>query len=210
MGIFDLFKKKIENQQLNESLYNCLFADDPKYFSDMRDIECISWIFSDRIPEIQKLNDWAKDDTIESRLRFLCLYSALKRNLKIDKKIYFGTILEVPVNNGYDILAFYSDKKARYYNFSGAAVIYENGNLNIDSVIDKVNKISIKVCDEIGPWEGGRLPRPNGSTARFTYLMSDGIYFGNGPISELSKDPMGSAILISGAEIMKILINTKK
>lgn len=207
MGIFDLLKKKTQTQQLNEKLYNCLFADDPKYFSDMSDIECISWIYSGLIPENKELVDWAKDETIESRLRFLCLYSALKRNIKIDEKIYFGTILEVPINNGYDIIAFYSDKKARYYNYSGAAVIYENGNLNIDSVIDRVNNISIKVCNEIGPWEGDRLPRPRGSTARFTYLMSDGIYFGNGHISELSKDPMGSAILISGAEIMKLLID---
>lgn len=210
MGIFDIFKKKTVISPLNDVLYNCLFADNSEYFKAMNDNECISWIYKGQKPSSEQLEMWANDESIESRIRFLNLYSAMKIGLKIQRKLYFGTVLEIPMHGGYDILAFYSDKSARYYNYSGSSIIYENGNDAIENAVNKANEISIKVCNVIGPWDGKRLDRPTGSIARFTYLMSDGLYFGNGPLPEISKDPMGSAIMISGAELMHVMIEQSK
>jgi hypothetical protein len=215
MGLFSA-KKQIKaannsNEFLaNDILYNSLFADDIKYYTEMSDHPAISWINKNETITKRALMDIVNDDKAESRIKFLSAYYALKKSVKIDEKIYFGTILEVPVNGKYDILAFYSDLTARYYNHGNNVIVYEGGKSDIDKIIDETNSVSKAVCRVIGPWEDKRLPRPTGDTTRFTYLMSDGLYFGQGPIDEMSKDEMGSAILGSGANLMSQLISLCK
>lgn len=203
------FKRKEKNEAslLNDDLYNALFADDPDDFIKLKDQPAISWIYENRTPALDELELLAEDPSVESRIRFLSLYTALQRGLKINRKVYLGTIMEVPMDRGYDVLAFYSDKRARYYNYSGKAIIYEGGRDTIDDSIEKANSVSIQVCNRIGPWDKERLPRPEGNIWRFSFLVSDGLYFGQGPMNALNKDEMAGAMIRSGAEVMKALMD---
>jgi hypothetical protein len=203
------FKRKEKNDTsiLNDDLYNALFADDPDDFIQLKDHPAISWIYENRTPALAELELLAEDQSVESRIRFLALYTALQRGLKISRKVYLGTIMEVPMDRGYDVLAFYSDKRARYYNYSGKAVIYEGGRDAIDDSIEKANSVSIQVCNRIGPWDKKRLPKPNGNIWRFSFLVSDGLYFGQGPMNALNTDELAAAMIRSGAEVMKTLTN---
>jgi len=207
--MFNLFKRKktSDTTVLNDDLYNSLFADDPDNFIKMRDNKAISWIYDNRKPVIEELESIAIDKSVESRIKFLSLYTALKHGLKINKKIYFGTILEVPMEGGYDVLAFYSDRTARYYNYSGKAIIYEGGRINVDNTIEKANSAAIQVCNILEPWEKERLPRPKGDAIRISFLVSDGLYFGNSSIKTIGNDQMASAMFGNGAEVMKALLN---
>jgi hypothetical protein len=207
--MWNIFKRKgkSDTAALDEDLYNSLFADDPDDFIDMKDHKAISWIYEDRTPTINELDSIANDDSIESRIRFLALYTALQFGLKISKKIYFGTIMEVPVEGGYDVLSYYSDLTARYYNFSGRAIIYEGGKTIVDNCIQKANSVAIQVCNVLEPWEKERLPRPKGGVIRISFLVSDGLYFGNSSIKTIGNDQMASAIFGNGANIMKALLN---
>ena len=207
--MWNLFKRKEQNDTatLDENLYNTLFADDPYDFIKMKSHKAISWIYADRTPTIDELESIANDNSIESRLRFLALYTALDFGLTISKKIYFGTIMEVPVKGGYDVLAYYSDKTARYYNFSGTSIIYEGGKTVIDNCIEKANSAAIQVCNVLEPWEKERLPRPRGDVFRISFLVSDGLYFGNSSIKEIGNDQTVSTIFRNGVEVMKALVN---
>ena len=51
------------------------------------------------------------------------------------KRLY-GVVLEVPIDAGLDLLAAYEDRTARYYNHSGAAVIWERPDGRLDSAVD--------------------------------------------------------------------------
>ena len=207
--MWNLFKRKEKNDNttLTDDLYDSLFADDPDVFTKLKDHPAISWIYENKTPTIEELEVLAENQSEESRIRFLSLYTALQRGLKINKKVYLGTIMEVPVNRGYDGLAFYSDKRARYYNYSGKAIIYEGGRDTIDDAIERANSVSIQVCNRIGPWDKERLAKPNGNIWRFTFLISDGLYFGQGPLDALNNDEMAAAMIRSGSEVMKALTN---
>jgi len=207
--MWNLFKRKgkSDTAALDEDLYNSLFADDPDDFIDMKGHKAISWIYEDRTPTIDELESIANDNSIESRIRFLALYTALEFGLAIGKKIYFGTIMEVPVEGGYDVLAYYSDLTARYYNYSGKAIIYEGGKPFVDNCIEKANSVAIQVCNVLGPWEKERLPRPRGDVFRISFLVSDGLYFGNSSIKEIGNDQAVSTIFRNGVEVMKALVN---
>jgi hypothetical protein len=207
--MWNLFKRKgkSDTAALDEDLYNSLFADDPDDFMKMKGHKAISWIYEDRTPTIDELESIANDNSIESRIRFLALYTALEFGLTISKKIYFGTIMEVPVEGGYDVLAYYSDLTARYYNYSGRAIIYEGGKAFVDNCIEKANSVAIQVCNVLGPWEKERLPRPRGDIFRISFLVSDGLYFGNSSIKEIGNDQAVSTIFRNGVEVMKALVN---
>ncbi len=192
---------------LNDDLYNSLFADNPNLFVPLKEHRAISWIYANITPTINELETISEDQTIESRLKFLALNTALNRGTRIQKKIYFGTIMEVPVNGKYDVLAYYSDRRARYYNHSGKGVVYEGGRDAVDAAIDRAIAASVQICNLIGPWEKPRLPKPAGDLWRFSFLLSDGLYFGQGPMKALESDQMASAMLSSGAEVMQSLIN---
>jgi hypothetical protein len=115
--------------------------------------------------------------------------------------------MEVPVEGGYDVLAYYSDLTARYYNYSGKAIIYEGGKPFVDNCIEKANSVAIQVCNVLGPWEKERLPRPRGDVFRISFLVSDGLYFGNSSIKEIGNDQAVSTIFRNGVEVMKALVN---
>ena len=191
---------------LDRVLYNCLFADDQRFFENMKDLEALSWIYAGEQASLERIRRICTDEGIESRVKFLAAHTALQQGIALEEKLYFGSILEVPMGGGYDILAFYADSRARYYNHAGSAIIYEGGIADVDAAIAKTNEVSKAICQVIGPWEGPRLEPPTGTLARFTYLNSDGLYFGQGPVAEMSKDRMGSVILGSGAELMSTLI----
>lgn len=209
MKLSNLFKRKEKSNVvvLDDVLYNSLFADNPDNFINLKDHKAISWIYENRIPTIDELENVAIDNSVESRLKFLALYTALKQGLKIRTKTYFGTVLEVPMEGGYDVLAFYSDLRARYYNYSGKAVIYEGGRSNVDDTIASANLVSIQVCNALGPWEKERLAKPKGDVIRISFLVSDGLYFGNSSIKTIGNDQMASAIFGKGAEVMKALLS---
>jgi hypothetical protein len=209
MKLSNLFKRKEKGNivVLDDVLYNSLFADNPDNFTNLKEHKAISWIYESKTPTIDELENIANDNSVESRLKFLALYTALRQGLKIPHKTYFGTVLEVPMEGGYDVLAFYSDSRARYYNYSGKAVIYEGGRADVDDTIANANSMAIQVCNVLAPWEKERLPKPKGDVIRISFLVSDGLYFGNSSIKTIGNDQMASAIFGKGAEVMKALLS---
>ncbi|MEO7522637.1 MAG: hypothetical protein ABIT58_01005 [Ferruginibacter sp.] len=66
---------------------------------------------------------------------------------------------------------------------------------------------SENVLKQIGPWDGERMPAPTGENVRLNFLVSDGIYFGQGPFNVLEKDKMGGPALKSAAKLMNFMID---
>lgn len=46
-------------------------------------------------------------------------------------------------------------------------------------------------------------PHPTKGTARITFLVSDGLYFGEGPMDIIFNDPLASPALTSATELMQ-------
>jgi hypothetical protein len=63
------------------------------------------------------------------------------------------------------------------------------------------------LVEQIGPWEGERRPPPTAGNARLTFLVSDGLYFGEGPFDVLARDPMGGPVIDRAAKLMTFLID---
>jgi hypothetical protein len=122
------------------------------------------------------------------------------------QKQLLGVVVEVGMPKGLDLLAAYADHHSRYYNFSGAGIVWERPNDTLDSSIDEVLTKGSAVVLMIGPWQEVRPPAPGAGQARINLLTPSGLHFGEGPLDILSKDPMGGAVLASAVRLMQKMI----
>jgi hypothetical protein len=123
-----------------------------------------------------------------------------------DARRVLGVVLEVGMKSGVDLLAAYADHTARYYNYSGAAVVWEaasDGEVNqrIDDLLDAATR----VIPLIGPWDGPRRPPPGKDVVRLNMLTPAGLHFGEGPAKLIGRDKMAGPVLKAGTLLMKRL-----
>jgi len=119
-------------------------------------------------------------------------------------------IVEVGMKDGVDLIVGYSDHHARYYNYSGAAIIWEKPDSTLDASIDVLLQAGQAVVRAIGPWKESRPPAPRTGNARINLLTPSGLHFGEGPYDALWKDPMGRPLLAAAYRLMHELIELTK
>jgi hypothetical protein len=218
MGIFNFFKKNPSQIKLStiepykdsstNSIYNLLFCDNlnlykekiQKPYSYPFDI-----IFSDSssILDLQKI---IEDKDSEPRIKILAYNKQLVSGQKPNKKELLGVIVEIGLDNGLDVLASFKDGTARYINQTGKVLVWETTN---DEVANKIKNelfaTSENIVKQIGVWDKPRLTNPTKGNIRITFLVSDGLYFGEGPMNVLFSDPMASPALTKATELMQFL-----
>ncbi|UOQ72994.1 hypothetical protein [Hymenobacter cellulosilyticus] len=109
----------------------------PASDSDLRTVEPWSWFAAaqqaqaqqDAVTAEQALRRVLATAGLESR-HYLQAWQAL-RELGVTPpadtaKQVLGVVVEVSLEQGLDLLAAYADGSARYYNYSGAGVVWEN------------------------------------------------------------------------------------
>ncbi len=125
-------------------------------------------------------------------------------------KQILGVVAELPMPQGFDLVAAYADRSARYWNFSGAGVVWEHPDSSLDSTIDNLLESSKQVVAQIGPWNKGRPGPPPPGQLRLSFLTPSGLHFGQGPASVLSHDPFGARVLQGVVVLMRALMAKAK
>jgi hypothetical protein len=120
-------------------------------------------------------------------------------------KVLMGAVLEVPMEGGLDLLAAYPEHTARYYNYSGAGVVWEHPDGSLDSTIDALLQSGNKVLQVIGPWEKPRPPAPPPGQVRMSFLAPLGLHFGQGPFQALAADPLAKPVIDAATALMQQL-----
>ncbi len=73
----------------------------------------------------------------------------------------------------------------------------------------EVIRASLPVVEAIGPWDGTRLPPPGPDKLRLSFLVSDGLYFGEGPIDVMQQDPMAAPLFTAATTLLTKIVNLK-
>jgi hypothetical protein len=126
------------------------------------------------------------------------------------EKEMLGVVVEVGMPKGLDLLAAYADHRARYFNYSGAGILWERPDDSLDSAVDDLLTAGSAVVQEIKPWEQVRPPEPTKGNVRINLLTPSGLHIGQGPTEALNLDPMGGPILASSFRLMQKLMELKK
>jgi hypothetical protein len=210
MGLFNFLKKatKPYKDTSVNLIYELLFCDDldlyKKHNNQPYDYPW-SILFSDLYNDTD-LYKIIKDNDAGSRTKILAYNKLLNNGGKIDKKELLAVIVEVGLENGLDVLASFKDGTARYINQTGKILIWETTNEISNNLTNNIFSNGSIVINKIGPWDQPRRPNPEKGTVRITFLVSDGLYFGEGPINVLFSDPLAGPTLSSATELMKYLM----
>jgi hypothetical protein len=73
--------------------------------------------------------------------------------------------------------------------------------------VERLLKASQNLVDQIGPWDQPRLPPPVPGNVRFTFLVSDGLYLGDGPRSAMQSDALGAPVLQAATELLQVVVD---
>jgi hypothetical protein len=119
-----------------------------------------------------------------------------------------GVVAEMPVHSAHDLLAAYHDGTARYLNYSGKVVIWEDpGVAEIRSAIDDWLATGQVIANAIGPWERSALPPLPVGHVRVMTLTPAGPRFGQGPAAGLSEDPIAGSFLTAATKLMQLILS---
>lgn len=196
-----------KNEAINK-LYEMLFCDTPQLFKNSTQANT-QYPWNILLAESLNSSDLLKitqDPSIESRMKLLAYNQLRNHENKIQNKELLGVVIEVALEEGLDVLAAYNDGSARYINFSEKVIMLEDVQDQSNQLIQDLLEKSIQVINQIGPWNQDRLPFPDTGQVRLSFLVSDGLYFGQGPINQLFQDPMGGPVLEAASQLMSYLI----
>ena len=198
--------------EARDFVYNLLFCDDRALFAPKDGKKAkgaLATILSEK-PTALELRTIAQDALQEGRLRALAFNRLREMRVLVPARILLGTIVEVALTEGLDTLAVYSDGSVRYINHAGGVSIFEGkGARPVAEKVDAMLEASDKIIENIGPWDKPRRPPPAGNMMRLTFLVSDGLYFGEGPFGTLAKDPMSAPLVKAATELLVAVADMK-
>ncbi len=199
-------------QSYTNNLYNLLFCDDLDLFKneDNTKNEGI-WpsLLADH-PDKTVLRKIAYEKANEGRVRALAYNRLRAAGEEVPPKKVFGVIVEVRLKQGLDVLASFAEGGVRYLNQSGKIVIFEGDGNPVEGLAKELVAVSHPVVNRIGPWEKQRLPPPKLGNVRMTFLVSDGLYFGEGTFEALQHDEMAGPVLAKATELLQRAVEIAK
>lgn len=221
MGLFSFLKRSSSQQNTStgpytdegiNNIYSLLFCDNIELFKSLaQTAEYPFNIIFAAHATVEELTKIAEDTSVESRVRVLAYNKLLSVGYKPAPKQLLAVIVEVGLEDGLDVLACFKDGRARYINQSGALIIWETAD---DRSTELSNTLFLRAHEIVnrlgGPWAEPRRPYPKKGTMRISFLASDGLYFGEGPIDMMFNDAMAGPAIATATEFMTYLIEKSK
>lgn len=219
MGLFSFLKKSTTQVQTLSStepyknsstnyMYNLLFCDNLNLYKQNTQ-QPYTYPFDILFSETSSVTDLQKiidDKNSDPRIKILAYNKLLAGGHKSTRKELLAVIIEVGLDEGLDVLASFNNGTARYINHTEKILVWETTD---DEAANKItNELfasSQNIVNQIGAWDKPRRPNPTKGNVRITFLVSDGLYFGEGPMHVLFNDPMASPALNKATELMQYL-----
>ncbi len=189
-------------------IYQLLFCDRPDLFKEHYSgnvEEPWSTLFNTNA-DPAALRKIAEDEQQESRVRTLAFNALRTAGQATPPKEYLGTIIEVSLPDGLDTMAVFADGGARYINYSGKVIVVEGKPNPFDDEFNAVVEASKPIVAAIGPWDKERLPPPAEGNIRLTFLVSDGLYFGEGPMEVMQQQPIAAPLISAATKLLVKLV----
>jgi len=200
------FYQPYKNSGLNQ-LYNLLFCDNFSLLTNGDGlVGPLVEVLSDT-PDREELERIGNDLRVESRVRALAFRRLQAMNVSVPSGRLLGVIIEWPQTSGLDVLAAFPDGRVRYINHSEKLATLDLSPPNLVEQADELLRVSQCIVDRSGPWGRPRLPPPNGDLIRMNFLVSDGLYFGQGSYGALMEDQFAPPVINAAMLVLHTLID---
>jgi len=194
------------------AIYDLLFCDNIAFYQkSIPSPRTYPWdiVLADSSGE-SDLRKIINDPALESRIKLLAYHILSTQGKKSVDRILLGVVVELGLDEGLDVLAAYRDGTARYINYTGHMIIWETYNDESIVITKQLFEASGKIVSQIGPWNKPRRAFPAKGDLRISFLVSDGLYFGEGPINTLFKDQLAAPALTAATSMLQYITNKSK
>lgn len=200
------FYRPYKNPGINQ-LYNLLFCDNFSLFAsgDALDGPLVE-VLSDT-PDRDVLERIGNDLDVESRVRALAFRRLQAMKMPVPSGRLLGVIIEWPQADGLDVLAAFPDGRLRYINHAEKLAIFDSASPDLIEQADELLRVSQHIVNRSGPWGRPRLPPPQGDLIRMNFLVSDGLYFGQGSHSALMEDAFAPPVINGAMRLLHMLVD---
>jgi hypothetical protein len=190
-------------------IYELLFCDDIELYRGMNTAHDVyPWnILFDEYADNDKLRGVLHDPALETRPKILAARVLAENGVVEPVRRVMGVVVEAGLPDGLDVLAAYEDGTARYINFSEKIIIWDTPTPESEAFITSLFNTGVAVVNNIGPWDHPRKPAPASGTIRLNFLVSDGLYFGEGLFDVLQADSLGGPVIAAAVKLMSYLIH---
>lgn len=184
-------------------IYNGLFCDDAQLLMPAEGAAPSAWqrALTGGPAFAGALRRLAEDSSGEARVRALALRQLQAQGHTVPARQLLGVVVEVPLESGLDTLAAYADGSARFIHGSGRMSFVEGPDSPVQPVVQRLLTASQAVVNVIGPTDQPRRPAPR-RNVRMSFIVSDGLYFGEGPMEVLMADEMAGPVLRSAVNLL--------
>ncbi|MCC6752884.1 MAG: hypothetical protein IT266_02750 [Saprospiraceae bacterium] len=193
-------------------IYNLIFCDDLALYRSSADLPGVQpWktLFQQPTP-MDALQALAFDEHLAPRARLLAYHRLRTEGYPPGGPELLGVVVEVGLDAGLDVLASFADGTARYIHGTGRMVLWETSDDHSAALTEQLFAQSEHIIEQIGPWDQARRPFPANGTTRLSFLVSDGLYFGEAPTQALFNDPMAAPALLTATRLMQYLTGIAK
>jgi len=122
-----------------------------------------------------------------------------------------GVVVEFNMpDKGLDIVAAYADHTARYWNYSGAGIVWEIRDPEIDKLVVDLLNAGQEIMKRIGAEPRESLPIPTPGKLRIFLMAYDGSSFGEGLYDQLIQDQMGNYAINASYNLMMGLMKMQE
>lgn len=190
------------------SIYNMLFCDLPALFEPEAAGVPARWkaTLQAEPADRETLRALAENAGHDGRVRALAYRRLRVSGATVPRGVLLGVITEVGLPQGLDTLAAFSEGGVRYLNFSGKMVFVEGAVPQTRELLPRLFAAAQVAVDTLKPLAAARRAPPANGFIRFTFLTSDGMYFGEGPIEAMASDGMGGPIVRYATELMQTVV----
>lgn len=120
-----------------------------------------------------------------------------------EAKRVLGVVIEVPMEDGLDVLAAYEDETVRFIHHMGSVIVVDSPVPAVSAAVKSLLEASRRVVAVIGPHDGPRFPAPTGGMVRLSFLTPSGLHFGQGPMEVFFRDGMAGPVLGAATALMQ-------
>lgn len=184
-------------------VYNLLCCDDAGLFKTTDD--ATRSLFADGT-EPKVVRAIADDRDEESRVRMLA-YNWLHENAQpVPPKETLGVVIEVPLEQGLDVLAAYADGTVRYINHMGSISVYESHPAEIAAQAKEIVETAQGMVRQQPVGTRRRQAPPSLGDVRLTALVSDGLYVGQGAFEAIATGKQTAPVLQGAQKLLDLIV----
>lgn len=191
-------------------LYNLMFCDKVEVFRE--EIggapEGVWATLLAKQPYTAGLRTIAEDRSQESRVRMLAFNRLRALRLQTTQQELLGVVIEVGTESGLEVLAAYQDGHVSYVDHTEQPAQLAPASA-LTTKVQRLLAASRAAVERIGPWLQPRIAPPTLGMIRMSFLVSDGLYFGQGLIDVMEKDELAAPIVAASRTLLQAVAGHK-